>query len=231
MKTALALILVTFFFSIIPANAQVVSKNHGFDETKGKGGDDIDATSRFIFYSVLEGFYEDGVSNEDVGQILFRPKPKEDWRYYHFIYACPICTPAIFAFEAYQSRPKAFYSLKEGAGATFGHGLSATLHQQLFSPDPHQHLIAINTMIRDWMARRMSQMNLSSEDRAALMADLEQKRKQGAHMLQASHDPHDAFGKPRVVHDETAYSDLTECAVCNGAVGKPMKLPGDEKGK
>src|SRR5262249_30538104 len=66
---------------------------------------EIDSTTRFIFYSTLEGLYEDGVSNQDVDQILLR---KDHQSYSHFIYACPICTTTIWALQAYRSRPEQF---------------------------------------------------------------------------------------------------------------------------
>ena len=70
---------------------------------------DIDDTSRFIFYSVLEGFYEDGLSNKDVEQILMR---KEKQTYFHFIYACPVCGATIWALEAYRGRPNMAQTLE-----------------------------------------------------------------------------------------------------------------------
>ncbi len=181
---------------------------------------DIDDTSRFIFYSVLEGLYEDGLSNEDVNQILMK---KENQSYFHFIYSCPICGPTIWALEAYRSRPERFYGLKK-AGSTFGHGLPDSLHKKLYSEDSDQRLIAINTLVMEWISRRMNTMHLSEEDRASLLKALEQKRKAGMEALESfrslEHGPE--FG---VAQAAPAYVDLEECAVCNGAVGKVMKLP------
>jgi hypothetical protein len=181
---------------------------------------DIDDTSRFIFYGVLEGLYEDGLSNKDVDQILMK---KEKQTYFHFIYACPVCGATIWALEAYRGRPERLYGLKR-EGSTFGNGLSPELHEQLYSDDPQKRLIAINTLVKTWMERRMKAMNLSVKDRAALLEALEKKRKQGMEALESfrkfQHGPN--FG---VAEAAPAYVDLQECAVCNGAVGKPMKLP------
>jgi hypothetical protein len=181
---------------------------------------DIDDTSRFIFYSVVEGLYEDGVSNKDVDQILMK---KEKQTYFHFIYACPVCGATIWALEAYRGRPERLYGLKR-EGSTFGNGLSLELHEQLYSGDPQKRLIAINTMVKTWMERRMKTMNLSAKDRAGLLEALEKKRKEGMDALESfrklQHGPN--FG---VAEAAPAYVDLQECAVCNGAVGKPMKLP------
>lgn len=48
----------------------------------------FDDAQRFLFHSILEGLYEDGVSTEDVDRILLK-REKED--YFHFIHACPVC--------------------------------------------------------------------------------------------------------------------------------------------
>ncbi len=222
MRTAIVLIFAGLLFPISIIRAQTVTdENHIFHAN-------VDETSRFIFYSVLEGLYEDGVSNQDVDQILMK---KDKQCYYHFIYSCPICTATIWALEAYRSRPDAFYSMKGGGGATFGPGLSAAQHQQLYSADPHQRLIAINSLMRDWMARRMDRMNLSQQAREELAKELEKARQKGMQALKSFRNNSDQASSNGVEYYAPAYTDLTECAVCNGAVGKPMKLPTDEKQK
>ena len=183
---------------------------------------DFDETTRFIFYSVLEGLYEDGLSNADVDQILLK---KEGQSYFHFIYACPICTSTIWALQTYRARPTRFYGMKSSA-STFGPGLTDKLHEQLYSEDAHQRLTAINALMQGWMTRRMDRLHLSDGERAALLDQLEKKRREGMDALESfrhyGHGPD--FG---VAKAAPAYVDLEECAVCNGAVGKVMKLPGD----
>jgi hypothetical protein len=185
---------------------------------EGQQEGDFDGTTRFLFYSVLEGCYEDGLTNAEVDQILLK---RDKQSYYHFIYACPICTATIWAFEAYRKRPGTFYSLKEGHSATFGPGLSPEQHAQLFSPDPLTRLALINSLVKDWMARRMLALRLTDSERQTLLADLEKKRERGMSYLKS-------FRKDGSASYAPAYFDLAidECAVCNGAVGKPMKLPG-----
>lgn len=181
----------------------------------------IDATAQFIFFSVLEGLYETGLSNEDVDQILMK---KENQSYFHFIYACPICTPTIWALQSYRARPDRFYGIKLGGG-TFGKGLDKPLRDQLYSADSGQRLIAINSLVKDWIARRMDRMKLSEKERELLVQDLEKKRKEGMQALESfrNREHGENFG---VEQAAPAYVDLEECAACNGAVGKVMKLPG-----
>lgn len=181
---------------------------------------DFDETTRFIFHSVLEGLYEDGLSKEDVAQILMK---REKETYFHFIYACPVCNATIWALEAYRARPDDFYGLKR-PGSTFGQGLTAELREQLYSKDAAKRLTAINTLVKTWMERRMKSLRLSADEQKALTGRLEKKREEGMKMLESFRKKQhgENFG---VEQAAPAYVDLSECAVCNGIVGKPMKLP------
>ena len=215
MKASLLALAIGFATFVAPlAPAPLVAEEA---ERKGR----IDATSQFIFHSVLEGLYEDGLTNDDVAQILMR---REKESYFHFIYACPVCNATIWALEAYQSRPGSFYGLKL-SGGTFGGGLAKELHDQLFSKDPAQRLTAINTLVKSWIERRMKRLRLSVDEQKALVKQLELKREEGMKMLESfrKKEHGENFG---VAQAAPAYVDLTECAVCNAAAGKPMKLPG-----
>lgn len=128
-----------------------------------------DPASEFIFFSVLEGLYEDGVSNEDVDQILMK---KEGQSYFHFVYACPICGATISALQAYRGRPVAFYGQKK-MGANFGSGLAAPVQKRLFSEDSHQRLVAINALVHGWIDRRMDRQRLTDAERETLGQALE----------------------------------------------------------
>lgn len=219
MRTTAAFLFTGLFLFFAPYFAQGQASKPPHDPQ-------LDETSRFIFYSVLEGLYEDGLSNEDVDQILMK---KEGQSYFHFIYACPICTATIWAMEADRSRPELLDSLKSGT-STFGSGLGDSWHKQLYGDDSHQRLMAINTLVKSWLSRRMEKMNLSQEDRQALLKKLEEKRQNGMDMLKSfrkgEHGP-----TMQVEQAAPAYIDLEECVVCNGAVGKLMKLPDDEPKK
>lgn len=210
----------TFLLCLIVAGASLTSAPAQQAARRTDARPRVDETSRFIFTSVLEGLYEDGLSNKDVDQILLR---KERQTYFHFICSCPVCDATIWALEAYRGRPQGFYGMKL-PGSTFGPGLSEALQAQLHSDDPQQRLTAINTLVQKWMDRRMTQLRLTEKERTALLEALEKKRKQGMAALESfrklQHGP-----AMDVAHAAPAYVDLTECAVCNAAVGKPMKLP------
>ena len=214
MKFFLGAIIICVLCLTAPARAQTSAAH-----SAGHSG--IDATSRFIFYSVLEGLYEDGVSSDDVQQILLKANGKGP--YVHFVYACPICTTTIWAVEAYRDRPKQFYSQK-ARGSTFGPGLSEELHQQLYSEDVKQRLTGINTLVKTWIDRRMTSLNLPEPERTALKAELERKRQEGTKMLNGLRRSAGSGSSMGLAQGAPGYGDVEECAVCNGAVGKACKL-------
>lgn len=213
MKNLLSLTLMTLLMAAVSAPAQTTTR-------KGSQIPEFDDTARFIFYSVLEGLYEDGLSNEDVDQVLMK-NPGQS--YFHFIYACPVCNATIWALESYRTRPEQFYAMKT-IGGTFGPGLSPEVHQRLHGDDPKQRLGAINLLVQTWMDRRIKSLNLTEPARVKLLAALEEKRQQGVKALESfrklQHGPD--FGVDKAA---PAYADLEECAVCNAVVGKPMRLP------
>jgi hypothetical protein len=212
MKTVLLILLAALGFS-----TAAPAQNSRADTAKRSG---FDEATRFVFHAVLEGLYEDGVSDADVKQILMR---KEKQTYFHFILSCPLCGTTIWALEAYRDRPKGFYGLKTYV-STFGPGLTEAQHAQLFSDDPKVRLTVINALVQTWLERRMKAMRLTDGERAQLLDALEKKRQAGMDALVS-------FRKKQhgenlgVAEAAPAYVGLEECAVCNAAVGKPMKLP------
>ena len=183
----------------------------------------IGETRRFIFHSVLEGLYEDGVATEDVERILMR---RENEEYFHFIYSCPVCMPSVWAFDTYRLRPEYFHCVKSG-DSTFGWGLEKKIRQDLHSDDVKRRLSAINTLIDRWIHRRMDRLRLTKEERADLSERLEDKRQQGMGMLKTFR------AESSVGYYAPAYAghDDWECAVCNGSVGKEGILGGKPETK
>ncbi len=168
---------------------------------------------RFVFYSILEGCFEDGLSTEDVAQILSKD---DQGRYAHFIYACPLCTPVIHALEVYQTRPAHFYSDKSGA-STFGSGLTPDFKQRLYNGQPAERLAVINILVDRWVSRRKSLLRLSEPEQAHLQKTLEAMRQAGMESLKrwAAMEP--------AKFKMSAFASVQECAVCNGACGIMLK--------
>lgn len=179
----------------------------------------LDATYRLIYYSVLEGAFEDGLGNADVDRILMRgPEGKG---FLHFIYACPLCMPTINALQTYRQRAPIFgykISGNQAAENTHGPGLSAELRVQLGSPEQAVRLGVVNQLVKRWVERRLKSQRLTPEERKAVQAQLEEGRKRGMEMLtRFKADNSFAVFAP-------GFAGQEECAVCNGAVGMGFKV-------
>lgn len=169
--------------------------------------------TQLVFFAVLEGLYEDGVSNEAVDRII--PPDKEHGGYIyteHFIYGCPMCSPAFEAFRLYRSREKLAHLKPVGFGPdryldTFGKGLSEEVFAQLKSPDRETRLKAIEGLINIWVDRRITAMRLSSEERQVLVSQLEAGKEKGGELLER-------FKKEGQYGVEAT---RLNCAVCKGA--------------
>ncbi len=181
----------------------------------------FDATFRFVFHSVLEGLYEDGVSNEDVDQILLR-KEKDKGAYIHFIYSCPICMPALHALLTYRERPVGVFAKYKHTGYqmqehTFGNGLTKDEKALLHSPNIKERLTLVNSLVSRWVGRRTKLTGGNT-------IGLEAGREQGMRSLKSFREEGslDSFA-PGYKDD-----DVEECAICNGALGMKFKT---KKGK
>ena len=179
----------------------------------------FDATYRLIYYSVLEGAFEDGLGNADVDRILLRGPGGQGFM--HFIYACPLCMPTINALQTYRQRAPIFgYKINgnQEAENTYGPGLSAELRVQLRDPDQATRLAVINQLVKHWVERRLAAQRLTPDERKAVQAQLEAGRKQGMEVLKRfKADNALAIFAP-------GFEKQDECAVCNGAVGMGIKV-------
>ena len=185
------------------------------------GADDayFTPTYRLVFYAVLEGCFEEGLSDADVSQMLLKEKP--DTRFYeHFIYACPICVPTIHALETYRQRPDP-YGTKVPGNRTFGAGLPAELHDRLYSEDVKRRLSAIHDLEEAWINRRVASLRLTPEELARINKGLRKGREQGMRVLQS-------FIERKAMDMAPAYEHGGECAVCNAAAGMKLKLAEDK---
>ena len=97
-----------------------------------------DPTFQLVFFSVLEGCLQDGLSDADVDQILLKTTPSAQPE--HFIYGCPICTATLLALESYRARAE-MPMMKVGGKVAFGGGLTLEMHARLYSNDPEGTLV------------------------------------------------------------------------------------------
>jgi hypothetical protein len=164
-----------------------------------------DAYSQAVFFAVLEGLYRDGVSSEVVSLALAGDPATGQSD--HFVYACPLCTPAREAFRLYQRRPR-FESLKMPK-STFGPGLPAAVVERLQSPEKQQRLDALQGLIETWVARRLDSLRLTAAERSEWQEAMEARRKEGMEMLASMN----------------AGASWKNCAICDASTRACRRVP------
>ena len=183
---------------------------------------EFDPAHRFLFHAVLEGCYEDGLSDADVGRLLSREADGKTLS--HFVYGCPVCIPVVHALEAYQSRPRHFSSMKSGSN-TFGHGLPETTRRQLNSTDPEARFAVVHQLVHDWTVRRIELERLNPTEKQKLHDQLEGMRKEGMLRL----DDYRKIAPPAASKTGAGvdavisnYLRKNDCPSCDGATGHPL---------
>jgi len=162
-----------------------------------------DEWGQHVFFAVLEGLYTDGVSNAAVDMIL--AKDPDTGYPQNFVWSCPICMPALDAFNLYRVRPR-FAGLKIESD-TFGDGLSQETLRDLASPFLDIRQAAIRGLVERWVERRVTSLRLTPEERARWDEAMEQRRKKGMAML-ASYRSGERPG---------GYAAMKACPFCDGA--------------
>lgn len=123
---------------------------------------------RFVFFAVLEGLYEDGVSKEVV-DLVINPTREMDSKVKHaFVFQCDICHAAYEAFVLYNRRQ----TFQRSSGRdTFGKGVGEKF-ENLRSADAMTRVHALGDMIQPWIVARVVKMKLSNEKQDALVETL-----------------------------------------------------------
>lgn len=165
-----------------------------------------DEHARFVFFAVLEGLYEDGVPNEVV-DVIAETDPKSGWPR-NFVYACPICTPALDALRVYRARPL-FFGRKTQED-TYGHGLPEALTQRLLARDRGVRLSAVEEVVKSWLHRRVELLRFTEKERAEWAEAYALRRKLGMQQLEA----YRASGV-----GPADYAVMKSCAFCDAANG------------
>ena len=187
------------------------------------------AWGQLVFFAVLEGLYTDGVQPEVVRAVLHGPPgselappapgeppdPEAWWRHELattlFVPACPLCTPALVAFETYAARGPLHLKGYHTDGRpldTFGPGLPDDVAARLASPDRAERLAALQALVSRWIARRLDFARATDAEREELRLWMEDGRKRGMNQL----------GGLRRSLDAAAAASWPRCATCDGSV-------------
>ncbi|MBY0232495.1 MAG: hypothetical protein K2W96_24720 [Gemmataceae bacterium] len=177
-----------------------------------------DPACRLVFHAVLEGLYEDGVSDAVVASIVPRDKKGDEKMRRSFVLECPLCRPAFEAFCAYQARPR----FSDGSkAAAFGKGLAPEVEKALLSDSVPTRVIALRGPIRKWVEARLREKKLDAEEREKGWKDISGRAGEGTALLRA-----------RIKKDEwyKGWSGYRGCAACLGSTDACRDL-GREKPK
>ena len=164
-----------------------------------------DPACRLVFHAVLEGLYEDGVTDDVVNNIVPPDKAGREKMRRSFVLGCPLCQPVFEAFCAYQSRPKVSDGGKETA---FGKGLPEAVKKGLLSDTLSTRLIALRGPVRGWVEARLRSMKLTAQERQRWWEEIAARSGQGAAAL-AAHRAADPWYK--------GWSGYWGCAACKGS--------------
>ena len=164
-----------------------------------------DPACRLVFHAVLEGLYEDGVTDDVVNNLVPPDKQGREKMRHSFVLDCPLCQPAFEAFCVYQSRPK----FSDGSKAsTFGKGLPEAVKKGLLSDTLSTRLITLRGPIRGWVEARLRSLKLTAEERQKWWKDINERAGQGTATLNA-HKQADPWYKN--------WSGYWGCAACLGS--------------
>lgn len=164
-----------------------------------------DPACRLVFFAVLQGLYEDGVSDEVVNSIVPPDKKGREKMRHSFVLDCPLCQPAYEAFCAYQSRPR---FLEEDKASLLGKGLDAKTVEGLMSKTVETRLKTLREPIKRWVETRLVSMKLDTEERKKWWDEVSARARQGTATLRG------------LIKTDPWYKDWLGywgCAACHGS--------------
>lgn len=130
--------------------------------------------TRFLFFAILEGLWEDGADR----LLIIKGGDRS-----HFVTKCPICTPVSHAFKVYgESSDVPIY-------ASRGPGLPKELEDGLKSEKREERLKAIELLVKRYVDRRFDRLRMTEAQNAAMRQLLEEGRKSGMSMKAKSFGP------------------------------------------
>lgn len=162
----------------------------------------VSETRRFIFFAVLEGLYNDGLSDASVSAIL-----GDDIKD-NFVISCPICIPTMDAIYFYVDRPT--FGGKNTTYRTFGPGLNREERQALAGTSEERRK-QIQKLVARWIEARIASRNLPEAEEAKLRQNLRKYRERGSKALEILKNG----GNGEML--QKAYANWDCCPSCNGA--------------
>jgi hypothetical protein len=173
-----------------------------------------DPACQMVFFAVLEGLFTDGVPDEAV-DLIVPPKAKGDDGVKHtFVFRCPLCHAAYEAFVQYQHRT-GFHGSNE-AKSTLGATFDPKITEGLKSKEVRTRVYAMGAMIRPWIERRMTMMNMGAKEQSALLAKLLEHAGRGQELFNTYR------AVPKSVYQEWMF--YGGCQACEAAEAVARKI-------
>ena len=167
-----------------------------------------DPMGRLVFFAVLEGLYEDNVSDDVVNSILPLPKtgaPDPEQQMKHsFVLGCPLCRPAYEAFRSYQARPREIAPLTSESDR----GISPEERENLLRPEVMPRVNTLRQPILRWVERRLVAMKVTPDEQQAWMEKVSAGVQTGREQLQANQKIDESYKN---------WSGYWGCAACLGS--------------
>lgn len=130
-----------------------------------------DADCRVVFFAVLEGLYNDGISNDIVDVILGKDKAAKGVKQF-FVFRCKLCHAVYDAFAAYRARPN-FHGSEAN---TFGNkALAADFRKRLKATgmgSTFTRVKAMGTLVQPWIIQKLKVTSMSEAAKKALIKRL-----------------------------------------------------------
>lgn len=162
------------------------------------------ATAQFVFFSVLEGCYRDGLPVE-AAKLIANPDADKPVKRF-FVFRCELCHASYEAFRAYAATP-GFTHIKDAADFG-GKKLDAKTLKQLESDNVIDRVFAMGNLVRPWIQERADRQKLDAAEREKLKQSFKKFAGEGDKLMR----------KYRV--NDPAYFDWTfygTCQACEAA--------------
>jgi len=123
-----------------------------------------DPTAQFVFFSVLEGCYRDGLPR-DAAKLMVNPDGQKPVKRF-FVFRCELCHAVHEAFKAYAAAPD--FSDIKGTPDFGGKEIPAETLKRLKSERVPTRVYAMGSLVRPWILERADRHKLDKEERAVL---------------------------------------------------------------
>ncbi len=145
-----------------PKPTGVVEKKQGIKPTADWH---LDKECQAVFFTVIEGLYRDGISQEVVDLVIGHAEANKVDR--AFVFRCPLCHACFEAFALYQRRPT--FNGTAGRNTIGNRVISEEVMAGLRARNPRVFGVAFATIVQPWIKADLTERLANGEDGLELM--------------------------------------------------------------